>query len=211
MSASASSIRIIWRSTNVRHRCTLSESLPTTRSTTRRTGCGSQRVCATSRSTTRRSAWPPLRRCGSVTCSKDRTPIGRRSSTIDRCSIRTCHRAPTASASWQATTVVCGTRPAQRWPSRSRRRITRHGGSRRSSSSRPSVSCGLGIGGAFAMSRVEYQRRLDERVNERTRIARELHDTLLQSFHGLLLRVPDRVVPAAGAPGRGERETGWCD
>ena len=34
----------------------------------------------------------------------------------------------------------------------------------------------------------EYQRRLDERVNERTRIARELHDTLLQSFHGLLLQ-----------------------
>ena len=30
--------------------------------------------------------------------------------------------------------------------------------------------------------------RLDERVLERTRIARELHDTMLQSFHGLLLR-----------------------
>jgi len=29
---------------------------------------------------------------------------------------------------------------------------------------------------------------LDARVNERTRIARDLHDTLLQSFHGLLLR-----------------------
>jgi PAS domain S-box-containing protein len=29
---------------------------------------------------------------------------------------------------------------------------------------------------------------LDARVNERTRIARELHDTLLQSFHGLLLQ-----------------------
>jgi PAS domain S-box-containing protein len=29
---------------------------------------------------------------------------------------------------------------------------------------------------------------LDARVKERTRIARELHDTLLQSFHGLLLR-----------------------
>ena len=29
---------------------------------------------------------------------------------------------------------------------------------------------------------------LEVRVNERTRIARELHDTLLQSFHGLLLR-----------------------
>ena len=35
----------------------------------------------------------------------------------------------------------------------------------------------------------DYQRRLDERINERTRIARELHDTLLQSFHGLLLRL----------------------
>jgi signal transduction histidine kinase len=33
----------------------------------------------------------------------------------------------------------------------------------------------------------DYQRRLDERVNERTRIARELHDTLLQGFQGLLL------------------------
>jgi signal transduction histidine kinase/ligand-binding sensor domain-containing protein len=30
---------------------------------------------------------------------------------------------------------------------------------------------------------------LEARVNERTRIARELHDTLLQSFHGLLLRL----------------------
>ncbi len=34
----------------------------------------------------------------------------------------------------------------------------------------------------------QYGMRLEERVNERTRIARELHDTLLQSFHGLLLR-----------------------
>ena len=30
--------------------------------------------------------------------------------------------------------------------------------------------------------------RLEERVNERTRIARELHDTLLQSFQGLLMK-----------------------
>jgi signal transduction histidine kinase len=48
------------------------------------------------------------------------------------------------------------------------------------------------LGGAYLV-RVRqvaraYQRRLDERVNERTRIARELHDTLLQSFHGALLR-----------------------
>jgi hypothetical protein len=34
----------------------------------------------------------------------------------------------------------------------------------------------------------QYNMRLDERVGERTRIARELHDTLLQSFHGLMLR-----------------------
>jgi len=34
----------------------------------------------------------------------------------------------------------------------------------------------------------EYNMRLDERVSERTRIARDLHDTLLQSFQGLLMR-----------------------
>src|SRR6185295_446931 len=33
-----------------------------------------------------------------------------------------------------------------------------------------------------------FSLRLDERVHERTRIARELHDTLLQSFQGLMLR-----------------------
>ena len=34
----------------------------------------------------------------------------------------------------------------------------------------------------------QFSMRLEERVSERTRIARELHDTLLQSFSGLLLR-----------------------
>ena len=34
---------------------------------------------------------------------------------------------------------------------------------------------------------------LDARVSERTRIARDLHDTLLQSFHGLLLRFQTAV------------------
>ena len=54
-------------------------------------------------------------------------------------------------------------------------------------------------GGVFALLWVAYRlrirqvarqfnRTLDARVSERTRIARELHDTLLQSFHGLLLR-----------------------
>ena len=49
----------------------------------------------------------------------------------------------------------------------------------------------------------QFNRTLDARVSERTRIARELHDTLLQSFHGLLLRfqtalylLPDRPAEA---------------
>jgi signal transduction histidine kinase/ligand-binding sensor domain-containing protein len=35
----------------------------------------------------------------------------------------------------------------------------------------------------------QFEIRLEERVNERTRIARELHDSLLQGFHGLLFRL----------------------
>ena len=52
-------------------------------------------------------------------------------------------------------------------------------------------------------SRAQFELTLDARVGERTRIARELHDTLLQSFHGLLLRfqtasylLPDRPAEA---------------
>src|SRR6266852_8025832 len=42
----------------------------------------------------------------------------------------------------------------------------------------------------FRVRRLAYQLnlRLEERVGERTRIARELHDTLLQSFQGLVFR-----------------------
>jgi signal transduction histidine kinase/ligand-binding sensor domain-containing protein len=49
----------------------------------------------------------------------------------------------------------------------------------------------------------QFNMRLEERVSERTRIARELHDTLLQSFQGVLLKFhavmymfPDRPVEA---------------
>jgi len=49
----------------------------------------------------------------------------------------------------------------------------------------------------------QFNLTLEARVNERTRIARELHDTLLQSFHGLLLRfqtamelLPNRAAEA---------------
>jgi signal transduction histidine kinase/ligand-binding sensor domain-containing protein len=44
----------------------------------------------------------------------------------------------------------------------------------------------------------QYGIRLEERVGERTRIARELHDTLLQSFQGLMLHFQtgiDRLAP----------------
>jgi signal transduction histidine kinase/ligand-binding sensor domain-containing protein len=49
----------------------------------------------------------------------------------------------------------------------------------------------------------QFDMTLDARVGERTRIARDLHDTLLQSAHGLLLRfqivsqlLPDRAIEA---------------
>ena len=47
----------------------------------------------------------------------------------------------------------------------------------------------------------EYNMRLDERVSERTRVARDLHDTLLQSFQGLMLRfqVVDELLPEGKA------------
>jgi signal transduction histidine kinase len=52
---------------------------------------------------------------------------------------------------------------------------------------------GLGVLWAGYHARVRqlhhrFELALEARVSERTRIARELHDTLLQSFHGLLLR-----------------------
>ena len=48
----------------------------------------------------------------------------------------------------------------------------------------------LGAAYQYRMRQVRhaFEMTLEARVGERTRIARELHDTLLQSFHGLLLR-----------------------
>jgi signal transduction histidine kinase/ligand-binding sensor domain-containing protein len=52
----------------------------------------------------------------------------------------------------------------------------------------------------------QWTLRFQERLDERTRIARELHDTLLQSFHGLILRfqavrdmLPDEPAAAGDA------------
>jgi signal transduction histidine kinase/ligand-binding sensor domain-containing protein len=53
---------------------------------------------------------------------------------------------------------------------------------------------------------LQFRLRMEERVSERTRIARDLHDTLLQSLHALLLNfhsvgylLPDRPVDARDA------------
>ncbi len=50
----------------------------------------------------------------------------------------------------------------------------------------------------------QFEMTLEARVGERTRIARELHDTLLQSFHGLLLRFQavSNVLPEGEAKKR---------
>jgi signal transduction histidine kinase len=48
----------------------------------------------------------------------------------------------------------------------------------------------------------QYSMRLEERLAERSRIARELHDTLLQGFHGLMLRFQGatRLIPEGSKP-----------
>jgi signal transduction histidine kinase/ligand-binding sensor domain-containing protein len=50
----------------------------------------------------------------------------------------------------------------------------------------------------------QFNKTLEARVSERTRIARELHDTLLQSFQGALLRFQsvERVLPAGADDAR---------
>jgi signal transduction histidine kinase len=57
------------------------------------------------------------------------------------------------------------------------------------------------------LQRVERQfnMRLEERLSERTRIARDLHDTLLQSFQGLLLRFDAATNLLPGRPEEARR------
>ncbi|MDT7816697.1 MAG: hypothetical protein QOJ42_6613 [Acidobacteriaceae bacterium] len=50
----------------------------------------------------------------------------------------------------------------------------------------------------------QFNTQLEARVGERTRIARDLHDTLLQSFQGLLLRF--QVVDESLPPGKAKEE-----
>ena len=49
-----------------------------------------------------------------------------------------------------------------------------------------------------------FEMTLEARVGERTRIARDLHDTLLQSFHGLLLRLQTASYLLSDRPAEGK-------
>ena len=59
----------------------------------------------------------------------------------------------------------------------------------------------------------QFELRLDERVSERTRIARELHDTLLQTFQGLIFRLQavDDLLPEGKAKDQLERSLERAD
>jgi ligand-binding sensor domain-containing protein/signal transduction histidine kinase len=52
----------------------------------------------------------------------------------------------------------------------------------------------------------DYNMRLEERVSERTRLARDLHDTLLQSFQGMMLRL--RAVDGLLPDGKAKEQLG---
>jgi len=59
----------------------------------------------------------------------------------------------------------------------------------------------------------EFNVRLEERVSERTRLARDLHDTLLQSFHGLMLQfqVVNKLMPEGKAKDQLEKALEQAD
>jgi signal transduction histidine kinase len=64
----------------------------------------------------------------------------------------------------------------------------------------------LGAAYQYRISQVQhaFEATLEARVGERTRIARELHDTLLQSFHGLLLRFQTASYLLSDRPAEGK-------
>ena len=188
LAASASSIRIILPSTNFRHRCTLSKSLPTTRSTTRRTGCGCQRVMRD--------------------LSIDYTAL----SFVAPEKVRFRYMLEGQDADWKEVVNDREVQYSNLPPGHYRFRVMacnnsgvwNEQGASLDFSVDPAYyqtrwflasSVMLFAGLLYGLHRLrlyqlarEFNMGLEARVNERTRIARDLHDTLLQSFHGLLLR-----------------------
>ena len=205
--ASASSIRITFISTNFRRRYTSSKSLPTTRPTGR-TG----RAMRPPRSRSCRRGWATCDRlhgaepggAGKVRFryklegrDRDWQDVGnRRQAFYSESSLPQLPLPRDA----HAITAGCGTRPAHSWIFPSRRRTTRPPGF---------VYCAWPpfwhcSGGIYQLRLQQLQRqfniRLEERVNERTRIARDFHDTMLQTFQGVLLKFHGLSVMLADRP-----------
>ena len=161
-----------------------------------------RRLPAISKSTTPLSASSPRRRTGSNTSLKATIANGWTPAIAARRFIVALGLRATGSASSPPTTAASGTKLATRWISPSHLRITRPRGSPRSA-----LSFLASIWGLYRLRIYQIQREFDAqsegRVDERLRVARELHDTLLQSFHGLLPRfqavynlLPGRVADA---------------
>ena len=204
--ASASSIRVTFPSTNSRRRCTSSKSPPTARPTMRI--ASNLRLPALSRDLeidyTALSLVAPEKvhfRYKLEGHDRDWKDVGNRPA---RRSIPIFLHATTASASSPAITAACGTRPATRSISPSPRRTIRPPGSARRAWPLFWHCSGRCTGYRLHQIAREFNARLEERVDERTRIARELHDTLLQSFQGLMLRFQAVDQPASAGQRRKE-------
>ncbi len=189
--ASASSIRVTFPSTNSRRRCRSSK-LPLTAKSTGRIcramhplcSPGYRRWFAISRSTTPPSAWSCRRRFVFVTSWKAKIPTGRRSSMTERRSISNL-----PPRNYRFRVMACNNSG-----------VWNEAGASFDFSIAPAyyqtawfrVSCAaafLGLLWALYRFRLhQIAQQFNARLDERTRIARDLHDTLLQSFHGLMFR-----------------------
>ena len=167
--------------------------------------CGCHRTSEISASITPRSAWRRPGRSASAFSSRGRTRTGERSPTNARCTIRTSRQATTAFASlppnnsgvWSEEGDVVEFSIAPAYYQTAAFRVLS-----------AVLVAGL-LGGVWRLRLRTVSRRLEmtleARAAERTRIARDLHDTLLQDFQGLLLMfeaalklLPERPAEARG-------------
>ena len=182
---SASSIRVTFSLTNSRRRYISRKSLPTASPATRSQQRTSPRWFEMSGSTTPPSASSPRKRSVSATNSKARTPTGKKSSTSARRSIPTF--APPL--------------PLPRPRLQQQRRMERNGDSLdfsidpcllsdhvvlRLVRGRVSVVTLGGVPVRLLQTAARIQHAARRTRRRAPRIARELHDTLLQSFQGLM-------------------------
>ena len=115
------------------------------------------------------------------------TVIGTTPVRADRRSIRICLPGNIPFALSHATATASGMTPPPNWISPSLRLTTRRTGSAPYARPFSWRCCGRPTSCASG-SIIRNSTRLEARVSERTRIARELHDTLLQSLQALLFQ-----------------------